>query len=159
MKTHLYILWFCLQEECCWGEGLKIQQVFFGSGCFLMFQKSTISSNCFLWQLLGWFYCLHFSPSKDAFPRGLWQDGDIPQRCHKAASGGFLALLFCSLQAALSQRCLWHPAAPGICLSSRVMLLPGCFGNLSAAAGAGFLHITHSVLCLRKNRKPNRRVL
>lgn len=135
---------------------------FICSGCFLMFEKSTISSNCFLWAAPWVFLLFVFLPLQRCLSQGPvagWKDGDIPQRCHKAAPGGFLALVFCSLQAALSQRCLWHPAAPGICLSSRAMLLPGCFGNLPAAACAGFLHITHSVLCLRKNRKPNRRVL
>lgn len=119
MKTHLCILWFHLQEEYCWGRrGLKIQLVLLFGVFFSVWKKH----HQFCGQLLGWFYCLPFSPSKDAFPRGLWQDGDIPHPCCKTAPGGFSALVFCPLQAALSQGWLWHPAAPGICLSSRVML-------------------------------------
>lgn len=120
MKTHLCILWFHLQEEYCWGgEGWKFSW-FCCLGCFLVFEKSIIS---FVGSSLGDFIvCLPFSPSKDAFPRGLWQDGDIPHPCCKTAPGGFSALVFCPLQAALSQGWLWHPAAPGICLSSCVML-------------------------------------
>lgn len=163
MKTHLCILCFHLQEEYCWGwEGWKCSWIFLlllllgcggfcWGGCFLMFEKSIISSNYFLWAapwVILLFVCIS-PPPKTSFPGAFGRMETSHKDAIKQHLGDFAVQSFVT-ERTLTSSSFWDLP---------VVLLPGDFGNLPAAACAGFLQITHSVPCLRKNRKPNRRVL